>query len=158
MRRRLIESDLLECVLGLGPNLFYNSPMEACIVICRTRKTSDRIGKVLFIDAVQEVARESALSFLKPSHQERVLGAYRSFADEAGFAAVATNESILAKDGNLSIPRYVTSREQARTTGDSDDLTASWEAFDRGGSAFWQQLDGLVAVLDDVLALGTSDE
>ena len=32
MRRKLVESDLLECVLGLGPNLFYNSPMEACVV------------------------------------------------------------------------------------------------------------------------------
>ncbi|MCC7566181.1 MAG: SAM-dependent methyltransferase [Methanomicrobiaceae archaeon] len=32
MRRKLIEADLIECVLGLGPNLFYNSPMEACPV------------------------------------------------------------------------------------------------------------------------------
>ena len=38
MRRKLVESDLVECVLGLGPNLFYNSPMEACVVVCRTRK------------------------------------------------------------------------------------------------------------------------
>ncbi len=62
MRRKLIEMDLLECVLGLGPNLFYNSPMEACVVICRTRKLTDRKGKVLFIDAVHEVARERAVS------------------------------------------------------------------------------------------------
>ena len=55
MRRKLVESDLLECVLGLGPNLFYNSPMEACIVICRTQKPAERRGKVLFIDAVHEV-------------------------------------------------------------------------------------------------------
>ena len=58
MRRKLVESDLLECVLGLGPNLFYNSPMEACVVICRTQKPIARRGKVLFIDAVHEVARE----------------------------------------------------------------------------------------------------
>ena len=38
MRRKLIETDLIECVIGLGPNLFYNSPMEACVVICRTQK------------------------------------------------------------------------------------------------------------------------
>ena len=38
MRRRLVESDGLECVLGLGPGLFYNSPMEACVVICRFLK------------------------------------------------------------------------------------------------------------------------
>ena len=42
MRRKLIEADLIECVLGLGPNLFYNSPMEACVVICRTAKAKER--------------------------------------------------------------------------------------------------------------------
>ena len=52
------------CVLGLGPNLFYNSPMEACVVICRTQKPAARRGKVLFIDAVNEVSRERAQSFL----------------------------------------------------------------------------------------------
>ena len=42
MRRKLVEADLIECVLGLGPNLFYNSPMEACVVVCRTRKPTAR--------------------------------------------------------------------------------------------------------------------
>jgi len=51
MRRKLVELDLVECVLGLGPNLFYNSPMEACVVVCRSQKPPERQGKVLFIDA-----------------------------------------------------------------------------------------------------------
>ena len=44
MRRKLIEADLIECVLVLGPNLFYNSPMEACVVVCRTQKPKARRG------------------------------------------------------------------------------------------------------------------
>src|SRR5262249_32429680 len=52
MRRKLIEADVIECVLGLGPNLFYNSPMEACVVICRTAKAKDQRNKILFINAV----------------------------------------------------------------------------------------------------------
>jgi type I restriction enzyme M protein len=52
MRRKLVQMDLLECVLGLGPNLFYNSPMEACVVICRAMKPEARQGRILFIDAV----------------------------------------------------------------------------------------------------------
>ena len=58
MRRKLIEADVIECVLGLGPNLFYNSPMEACVVICRTAKPEARKGRILFINAVSEVTRE----------------------------------------------------------------------------------------------------
>ena len=107
MRRKLIEADLIECVLGLGPNLFYNSPMEACVVICRTGKPKARRGKILLINAVNEVTRERAQSFLTDDHIERIVNAYEHFRDEPGFARVAALEEIRAKDGNLSIPLYV---------------------------------------------------
>lgn len=64
MRRKLIEADAIECVLGLGPNLFYNSPMKACVVVCRTAKPKARKGRILFINAVNEVTRERAQSVL----------------------------------------------------------------------------------------------
>lgn len=59
MRERLVRSDKVECVIGLGPNLFYNSPMEACIMICRMNKRPERRGQVLFINAVNEVERKT---------------------------------------------------------------------------------------------------
>ncbi len=144
MRRKLVEQDLVECVLGLGPNLFYNSPMEACIVVCRTRKPKDRRGKVLFIDAVHEVAREHSLSFLRPEHQRHILDAYQSFSGQPGFAAVATTQAILGNEGNLSIPRYVS---RPRTSSDSDDLASVWTEFDSSGRDFWLKLDALVDTL-----------
>jgi restriction endonuclease S subunit len=109
MRRKLIEADLIECVLGLGPNLFYNSPMEACVVICRTDKPKKRRGKILLINAVNEVTRERAQSFLTYEHVDHIVCAYNDFKDETGFARVARLEEIQAKDSNLSIPLYVTS-------------------------------------------------
>jgi len=107
MRQKLVEADLVECVLGLGPNLFYNSPMEACIVICRTSKPPERSGKVLFINAVDEVTRERSMSYLKPEQQERIADAYHNFKDLEGFAKVSSIDEIDANDGNLSIPLYV---------------------------------------------------
>lgn len=154
MRRKLVELDLLECVLGLGPNLFYNSPMEACVVICRTHKPSARKGKVLFIDAVHEVARERAQSFLKPEHQARILAAYKAFADDPGFAKVATTEAILEKDGNLSIPRYVRpgGNGNGNSGGDGQTVKKAWAAFEANGREFWEQMDELVDMLDGVVA------
>jgi len=73
MRARMVEQDWGEAVIGLGPNLFCNSPMEACIVVCSRRKTAVRKAKVLFIDALHAVTRERAQSFLKPEHQQRIL-------------------------------------------------------------------------------------
>ena len=107
MRRKLIEADLIECVLGLGPNLFYNSPMEACVVICRTAKPKARRGKILLINAVNEVTRERAQSFLTDDHIEHIVHAYENFTDVPGLARVVTLAEVRAKDGNLSIPLYV---------------------------------------------------
>jgi type I restriction enzyme M protein len=157
MRRRLVESDLLECVLGLGPNLFYNSPMEACIVICRTRKAGDRQGRVLFIDAVHEVARERAQSSLKPEHQERILDAYQAFADDLGFAAVASTADILGKDANLSIPLYVRRSAGLANGRESMGLRSAWAAFETSGREFWLQMDALIDVLDGAVAQEAPD-
>jgi type I restriction enzyme M protein len=132
MRRKLIEADLIECVLGLGPNLFYNSPMEACVVICRTAKPKARKGRILLINAVNEVTRERAQSFLTDDHLERIVKAYQRFKDEPGFTRVATLEEIRAKDGNLSIPLYVASgngqpETKARSVGSIlEDSLSAW--------------------------------
>src|SRR5712691_6004904 len=109
MRTKLVEDDKLECILGLGSNLFYNSPMEACVVICRASKAPARRGKVLFINAVNEVTRERAQSFLEEEHIQKILQAYRAFADIDGFTHVATLEEIRANSANLNIPLYVRS-------------------------------------------------
>ena len=119
MRRKLIEADLIECVLGLGPNLFYNSPMEACVVVCRTQKPKARRGKILFINAVNEVTRERAQSFLTDEHLQRIVNAYRDLRDEPGFTRAVPIEEIRAKEGNLSIPLYVGGENQAQTDTDA---------------------------------------
>lgn len=117
MRRGLIESDLIECVIGLAPNLFYNSSMEAIVLMLRTRKPEERRGRILFIDAKSQSAREQSQSFLRPAHQQRIHAAYEAFEDELGLATVATLDAIRAKDFSLAIPLYVT---RAHLEGDAD--------------------------------------
>ncbi|MBF0546686.1 MAG: N-6 DNA methylase [Candidatus Riflebacteria bacterium] len=107
MRKKLIEADVLDCVLGLGPNLFYNSPMEACIVICRTAKPKARKGRILFINAINEVTRERAQSFLTDDHIDRIVTAYSNFKDEPGLARVVPLEEVRNQGGNLNISMYV---------------------------------------------------
>lgn len=108
LREMLVKSGLLECVLGLGPGLFYNSPMEAVVVVLHAGRPAAKRDKVLFINAVDLVARERAQSFLRPTHQEAILAAYQGFADVQGRAAVATTEEIARNDYSLAIPLYVT--------------------------------------------------
>jgi type I restriction enzyme M protein len=117
MRARLVENDVIECVLGLGPNLFYNSPMEACVTICRINKPADRRGKILFINAVNEVTRERAQSFMKEGHISKIVGAYRKFADVDGFSRAATLDEVRSNASNLSIALYVRTPATAPTGG-----------------------------------------
>jgi len=81
--------------------------MEACIVICRATKPKERKGRILFINAINEVTRERAQSFLTDDHIEHIVRTYANFRGEPGYARVATLDQVLARDGNLSIPLYV---------------------------------------------------
>jgi type I restriction enzyme M protein len=152
MRRMLVESDLVECVLGLGPGLFYNSAMEACVVICRSKKSKKTKGKVLFIDAVAEIARERAQSFLRPNHQQRVLKAYQAFEDEPGFAAAVPLDAVLAQEGSLSILLYVKKPNPIVAPGEVTTLAKAWAAFEESGREFWTQMDALVDTYEDAAA------
>ena len=110
MRKKLIHLDWVECIIGIGKNLFYNSPMEACIVICNTGKPKERKGKILFINAKDEITRKNAQSYLEDCHIQRIADSYNSFATEDGFSAVATIEEISSEknDCSLGISKYVT--------------------------------------------------
>lgn len=108
MREKLVKMDLVECVIGLGKNLFYNSPMEACIVICNTRKATDRKGKIMFINAKHEVTRKNAQSFLEDSHIEKIAGAYSRYEAIDDFSYIASLGEISKNDYELTISLYVT--------------------------------------------------
>lgn len=110
LRENLVKMDILDCIIGLGPNLFYNSPMEACIVICKMKKEPEKAGKVLFINAVNDVARKNAQSYLEDVHINKITNAYENYRDVEGFAKVATIKDIAANNYSLSIPLYA--REQ----------------------------------------------
>ena len=126
MRERMVEADVIEAVIGLGPNLFYNSPMEACVVVCRSKKSSDRSGRILFIDAVAEVTRERAQSFLTPANIARIVASYRTFRVERGFAVTASLAEIVSNDNNLSIPLYVKRNTGTAISADVPGAMGNW--------------------------------
>ncbi|MDR1641499.1 MAG: type I restriction-modification system subunit M [Clostridiales bacterium] len=107
LREKLISLDLVECVIGLGKNLFYNSPMEACIVICRSKKEPRRKGLILLINAVNDVTRKNAQSYLEDSHIKKIADAYSHYEDIEGFAKVIRIDDARQNDFSLSIPLYV---------------------------------------------------
>ena len=127
LRENLVKSDLIECVIGLGPNLFFNAPMEACIVICRTLKPAARKHKVLFINAVDEVTRKNAQSYLEDEHIAHIAGAYLSGADEEGYSRLVDDEVITGNRFNLSIPLYVRKKGMEPVPLNLQECLDSWQ-------------------------------
>ena len=106
MRTNLINLDLLEAIIGLGPNLFYNSPMEAMIMVCNRSKPAEMRGKILFINAVNEVTRKNAESKLEPQHIEKISKAFFEKKDVEHFCKVVDNQTVLDKGSNMTISLY----------------------------------------------------
>lgn len=125
IRANLVESDVVECVIGIGRNLFYNSPMEACILICKQNKRAGRKGKILFVDAKDKVTRKNAESNLEPEHIKEILDAYLRYDYIDGFSNVATIEEIKQKGYMLAIPLYVSKNNES-----SYDTRSSLKKFD----------------------------
>ena len=108
IRRRIIEDDLLDTVIGLGPNLFYATGIPAAILILRAKgsKPPERRGKVLFINADRDYRKGRAQNHLRPRDEEKITAAYRGFANVDGFAQVVTAEELADNDFNCNIRRY----------------------------------------------------
>ena len=107
IRKKLLGMDLLEAVIGLGPNLFYGTGLAACILVFRQKKATERKNKVFIVDASKEFKAGRAQNELLPEHVDRIHGWIRNYTDVEGIARVVSLDEIAANDNNLNIPRYV---------------------------------------------------
>ena len=109
IRTGFLNDDLIEAVIGLGPQLFYGTGIPACILLLRPigSKPTERQGKVLFINADRDYREGRAQNYLEPEHIEKIVSAYRSFEDIPGFARVISRAELAENDDNLNIRRYV---------------------------------------------------
>ncbi len=118
IRRKFLEQDLIEAVIGLPQNLFYGAGIPACILIMRPNltgqapngnKPADRQGKVLFINADAEFHAGRAQNYLHPEHVEKIVSTFDRYQDIPGYARIVPLAEIgdEANDFNLNIRRYV---------------------------------------------------
>jgi type I restriction enzyme M protein len=107
IRNYLLEKDLIEAVIGLAPNLFYGTGLAACILVVRSRKSTDRAGKVIIVDASNCFRKGRAQNFLDPEHAQEILGWVQGFKDFEHRARVVSLGEIEQEDWTLNISRYV---------------------------------------------------
>ena len=107
IRQALLETDLLDTVIGLGPNLFYGTGLSACILILRTNKPEEHKGKVLFVDAASIYKKGRAQNELLMEQVEQIYELATEHKDVEGYCRLVSIDKIKENDFNLNIPRYV---------------------------------------------------
>jgi len=107
IREELIKQDLLEAVIGLGPNIFYGTQLAACVMVFKQNKEADKKGKVLFIDASGQVRVGRAQNFLETEHVRQIFDWHKSYSNVENYVRVASIDDLKEHDYNLNIPLYV---------------------------------------------------
>ncbi len=107
IRQELLVQDLLEAVIGLGPNIFYGTQLAACVMVFKQNKEEEKKHQVLFIDAADQIRVGRAQNYLEPEHVQQIFQWYQDFRDVENYVKVASMDDIQENDYNLNIPLYV---------------------------------------------------
>ena len=106
IRRKLIEDDNIDAVIGLPANLFYSTGIPVCIIVLkRCRKNS----KILFINASGEGNYEKGKrqNVLRDCDVEKIVDTYKFRREETRYSRQVSLQEIRENDFNLNITRYV---------------------------------------------------
>lgn len=106
IRKGILEDDLLEAVVGLPSALFYGTGIPAALLIINKAKSTERQGKVLFINAELEYQEGKNQNKLRPEDIEKIVDTFDSYADSKRYSKVASLDEIRDNDYNLNIRRY----------------------------------------------------
>jgi len=113
IRKQMVESDKLECVIALTGRLFYGSQIPAAILVLNNNKPAAHKGKVCFIDAENIFTPKRAQNILTDENIETIYAYYTSYEDAPDYVKIATIADIREKDYKLSVNRYVEHTSEA---------------------------------------------
>lgn len=103
IREKLIDIDILECIIGVSEGMFYNSPMEACVVICNMNKPAYLKDKIKFIDARNLHVKNGNHNDLGPNDIETIKNAFLSEESIEGFSNIKLCSDLIKNNSNLTV-------------------------------------------------------
>lgn len=110
IRKRLLEKNYIDAIIGLPSNLFTNTGIPVVVLILKKNR---HLGEpVLFVDASQEFTKEGKQNVLREKDIARIVDTYTLRRETEGYSCLASLAEIKENDYNLNIPRYVSSREK----------------------------------------------
>lgn len=109
IRQKLIDNNLIDCVIGLPNKLFLNTDITICLfIIKKNRATED----ILFIDASREYKKGTKQNDLEQEHIQKILQTYHKREVVDKYSSLVLKWEIIKNEYNLNIPRYVDTFEK----------------------------------------------
>ena len=143
IRKRLIEKNNIDTIIGLPANLFYGTSIPTIIMILKKNQKKDR--NILFIDASKEFGKVKNQNVLREEDIEKIFKTYKERKDVEKYAHLASMEEIIENDYNLNIPRYVDTSEEEEEI-DLDDILAKIDKDD-------EEIEKLQSEINDQLRI-----
>lgn len=110
VRKRILTQDFIEAVILLPEKLFYNTGAPGAILIFNKNKKVNRLSKIIFINASNEVVPHSTIKRLNALSEEnihKIRNAFENFNNVPGFSKIVTQKELIKNDYSLSVSLYV---------------------------------------------------
>ena len=107
IRRWFVERDLIDGVILLPDNLFYNTSAAGIIVVLSKRKPEARKDKIVLVNASRRVGKGRPKNYIPEEHIRPIAAMLIKGEPVEGEVAVITREQVADADYNLSPSRWV---------------------------------------------------
>lgn len=107
VRKWFIEQDLIEGVIYLPENLFYNTTAPGIILFLDTAKPKQKKDKIFLVNASREFAKGDPKNYITDEGIAHIAKTFATWKEEAKFSKILTREEIAKNDFNISPSRYI---------------------------------------------------
>lgn len=115
IRKQLIESDKLECIITLVSGVFYSTGVSACILFLNNNKKNDHKGRICMIDGSDIFTAQRAQNIMTDNDVDKVYNLYDDYKDVIEKVKVVTIPEVKDKGYSLAINNYIERKEQEIT-------------------------------------------
>jgi len=146
IRRWFVEHDLIDGVILLPDNLFYNTTAAGVVVVLSRRKPKARRGSIVLVNAGAEYAKGTPKNRLTDAAIAKIAAAFLKGESIPGFVEVISTKDAAAVDFNLSPSRFVV-RPDATSALDLPSALAAYETASRDATKALADIDALIPSL-----------
>ena len=107
VRKWFVEQDMIEGVIYLPENLFYNTTAPGIIIVLNKAKPKERQGKLFLLNAAREFTKGDPKNFLAEDAILRIADTFTAWKEVEKYSHVACHEEIAKNDYNISPSRYI---------------------------------------------------